>query len=155
MGSSRRVLILNGPNLNRLGRREPALYGVESLASIEAQLSALALQLNVTLEFKQSNHEGALIDAIHEAEEGCEGIIFNAGGYTHTSIALRDAVLSVDLPTIEVHLTNLAKREDFRQKSYLSGVALGVISGFGAYGYQLALRALDYHFKRSACVSDE
>ncbi|MBU0550963.1 type II 3-dehydroquinate dehydratase [Myxococcota bacterium] len=150
-----RVLLLNGPNLNRLGLREPALYGVVRLADIEARLTTLAAALDIELRCAQSNHEGALIDAIHAAAEDCQGIILNAGGYTHTSVALRDAILSVGLPLIEVHLTNLAKREEFRQKSYLSGVALGVISGFGAYSYELALRALDDHLKRSACVSNE
>lgn len=138
------ILVLQGPNLNRLGLREPEVYGSLTLADLETQLNFVGEQLGVSLKHHQSNYEGELITAIHEAaDHGARGIIFNPGGYTHTSVALRDAIASVaPLPVIEVHISNVYAREPFRHVSYISGVAAGVIAGCGAYGYELALRYL-------------
>lgn len=135
------ILLLNGPNLNLLGTREPELYGRTTLAEIEARLKALAAEAGVELECLQTNHEGEMIEAIHGARGRCVGCILNPGGLTHTSVALRDAIAGSGLPVIEVHLSNLHKREPFRQVSFVSGVAAGTVSGFGALGYELALRA--------------
>lgn len=141
-----RVLILNGPNLNLLGQREPAVYGSQTLADINSSLTLLAGELGVEIDSFQSNHEGCLIDRIHAAEsEGFSGIIINPGGLTHSSIALRDAISSVALPVIETHLSNVHAREEFRQHSYVAGVAIGQIAGFGAMSYELALRAMIAH----------
>jgi 3-dehydroquinate dehydratase-2 len=136
-----RVLVLDGPNLNLLGTREAALYGHETRASIERTLRAWASDAHA-LTFVQSNHEGALIDALHAARGEQDGVVINAGAYTHTSVALRDALLAIELPAVEVHLTNVARREPFRHVSYLADVCVGTISGFGALGYRLALEAL-------------
>lgn len=134
-------LCLNGPNLNRLGKREPAIYGYETLADLELRLSEVAAAEGATIELKQSNHEGELIDWIYEAEDGeVDGIIFNPGAYTHTSVALRDAIASVEVPVIEVHISNIHQREAFRHHSYLAPVCVGQISGLGLYGYEAALR---------------
>lgn len=134
-------LCLNGPNLNRLGKREPAIYGYETLANLELRLSEVAAAEGATIELKQSNHEGELIDWIYEAEDGkVDGIIFNPGAYTHTSVALRDAIASVEVPVIEVHISNIHQREAFRHHSYLAPVCVGQISGLGLYGYEAALR---------------
>lgn len=134
-------LCLNGPNLNRLGKREPAIYGYETLANLELRLSEVAAVEGATIELKQSNHEGELIDWIYEAEDGkVDGIIFNPGAYTHTSVALRDAIASVEVPVIEVHISNIHQREAFRHHSYLAPVCVGQISGLGLYGYEAALR---------------
>jgi 3-dehydroquinate dehydratase-2 len=134
------ILVLNGPNLNLLGSREPGLYGQDTLATIEARLSRLADGHRI--EFFQSNAEAALVDRIHQAgQDGVEFILFNPAALTHTSIALRDALLGVAIPFIEVHLSNVFAREPFRHHSYLSDVAVGVISGLGAHGYELALAA--------------
>lgn len=138
----KKVNIINGPNLNLVGSREKNLYGNLSLAEINQNLSALAPQLNLQLEFMQSNIEGELVDYIQKLRDRCDAIIINAGAYTHTSIAIRDALLGTALPFIEVHLSNVDKREEFRKTSYLSDVAAGVIYGFGALGYELALRAV-------------
>ena len=140
---SRRILVLHGPNLNLLGTREPAVYGSTTLAQIDASLHDMAASAGVVLECAQSNHEGVLIDRIHLArEQGVSGIIINPGGLTHTSVALRDALAAVDIPVVEVHLSNVHRREEFRRHSYVSGVAVGVIAGLGAEGYRAALRYL-------------
>ncbi|MDX8376762.1 MAG: type II 3-dehydroquinate dehydratase [Mariprofundales bacterium] len=143
---SKKITILHGPNLNSLGKREPKHYGALSLDDINTQLHALATELDVSLIIKQSNHEGVLVDWIHEAAETeCAGIVFNPAAYTHTSIALRDALLATQLPFVEVHLSNIHKRETFRHKSILADVAIGTIAGFGVMSYKLGLRALLDH----------
>lgn len=135
--------ILNGPNLNRLGKREPAIYGHKTLADVEAELTNLAAELGVAIECFQSNHEGALIDKIQAwTERGIDGFILNPGGLTHTSVCLRDAVVTSDMPCIEVHISNIHRREEFRHRSLISAVAAGVIIGLGTNGYLLALRQL-------------
>lgn len=137
---SGRILLLNGPNLNLLGTREPAHYGANSLAEIEAELVALARSRGAELASFQSNSEGALVDRIQAArDEGVEFILINAGAYTHTSVALRDALAAVEIPFIEVHLSNVYKREDFRHRSLLADLARGLIVGLGPQGYRLAL----------------
>jgi 3-dehydroquinate dehydratase-2 len=137
------VLVLNGPNLDRLGSREPGLYGVVTLAAISESLDALAAELGVRLTHVQSAHEGALVDAVHaSADAGASGAIVNAGAYTHTSIALRDALLASSLPFVEVHVSNVHAREPFRHRSLLADVAIGQVVGLGAQGYLLALRGL-------------
>ena len=135
------ILVLNGPNLNLLGAREPHVYGSTTLAQIEAELMQLAANAGAKLNALQSNHEGVLIDRIHLARtDGTEFIIINPGGLTHTSVALRDALAGVALPFIELHLSNVHRREDFRHHSYLSAIAVGVICGLGVNGYRLALQ---------------
>jgi len=145
-----RVLLLNGPNLNLLGLREPGLYGADSLEAIEAELGRLAGGLGVELECFQSNHEGALVDRIHAARGSVDGILINAGALTHTSIALRDALLGVAIPFVELHLSNVHAREPFRHHSYLADKALGVISGFGPASYSLALQGLVTRLRQGA-----
>ncbi len=135
-----KVLVLHGPNLNLLGTREPEVYGHETLADINASLEAIAGEHNVSISFMQTNAEHELIEAIHAARGDSDYIIINPGAFTHTSIALRDAFLSVSVPFLEVHLSNVFSREEFRQLSYLSDVAVGVISGLGSDSYRLALR---------------
>jgi 3-dehydroquinate dehydratase II len=137
--------VLHGPNLNLLGVREPSIYGAVTLLEINERLSALAAQQKSKTEAFQSNHEGALVDAIHSALSHHEGILINAGAYTHTSIAIRDALSAVKLPAVEVHLSNVYQRESFRHHSYLATVVLGQISGFGAHSYYLGLQALLTH----------
>lgn len=134
--------VLNGPNLNMLGLREPQIYGSETLGDIETSIRTVAAELRVPLEFRQTNHEGVLVDWVQEARGAAAGIIINAGAYTHTSIALLDALRSSQLPAVELHLSNVFAREEFRHHSYLSPAVLGVICGFGARGYEWALRAL-------------
>ncbi len=136
------ILVLNGPNLNLLGLREPQIYGHETLSDIEEACLERAAELDVTVDFRQSNHEGQLVDWIHEARQMADGIILNAGAYSHTSIAILDALNAATVPTIEVHLSNIFRREEFRHNSYVSRVARGVICGFGGHGYELALAAI-------------
>lgn len=136
------IYVLNGPNLNLLGMREPEIYGTTTLAQIEEQVRAKGATLGLDTVFRQSNHEGVLVDWVQEARGAAVGVIVNAGAYTHTSVALRDALIALDQPIVEVHLSNLFKREPFRHHSHVSPVALGLICGFGAQGYLLALDVL-------------
>ena len=140
-----KIAVVHGPNLNLLGRREPAVYGSATLADIDAALSTLAAELGVEVECFQSNGEGALVDFVQDAAERAAGFVVNAGGYTHTSVALRDALVGVARPFVEVHLSNVFGREAFRRRSMLADRALGVVSGFGRDSYLLALRALADH----------
>ena len=138
-----RILVLHGPNLNRLGKREPAIYGRATLGDIDARLVTLGDALGAVIETFQSNHEGELVDRIHTAaDSGVRGVLINPGALTHTSVSLRDALLAVALPFVEVHLSNVHAREPFRRHSYLSDVAVGVVCGFGAESYELGLRGL-------------
>jgi 3-dehydroquinate dehydratase-2 len=142
----KRILVLHGPNLNLLGQREPDVYGRQTLADIDMELAGLAEELNLAIDTFQSNHEGDLIDRIHaSARDGFSGIIINPGGLTHTSVALRDAISAIELPVIEAHLSNIHARESFRNHSYIAGVVVGQVSGFGAASYLLALRGLAAH----------
>ena len=136
------VFILNGPNLNMLGKRAPSVHGAATLAAIEALCRHEADRLGLAVDFRQTNHEGTLVDWIQEAGEAASGIVLNPGAYTHTSIALQDAIRSIAVPVVEVHLSNIFAREAFRHHSYVSPVASGVLCGFGATGYGLALAAL-------------
>jgi 3-dehydroquinate dehydratase-2 len=136
------ILVLNGPNLNLLGVREPATYGRETLADIEESCLERAAALELAVDFRQSNHEGQLVDWIQEARENADGIIINAGAYSHTSVAILDALRAAELPIIEVHLSNIFRREPFRHHSYVSTVAQGVICGLAGQGYVLALEAM-------------
>lgn len=141
------ILILNGPNLNLLGQREPTVYGAQTLHDVRALCETTATELGVQLQFRQSNHEGVLIDWIHEAGRAHRdgelvGVVLNAGAYTHTSIALHDAIKGSGVPTVEVHISNVHAREGFRHHSCLSGVAAGIVIGFGVQGYALAMRGL-------------
>ncbi|WP_297772093.1 type II 3-dehydroquinate dehydratase [uncultured Roseovarius sp.] len=142
------ILFLNGPNLNLLGTRQPEVYGHTTLGDIEQMCRAHAAPKDVRIGFEQSNHEGALIDAIHAARDQYDGIVLNAGAYTHSSVALMDAITSAAVPTIELHLSNVHAREEFRHHSYIARVAVGVICGFGAHGYVLALDAILAHLAR-------
>ncbi|MGP1396965.1 MAG: type II 3-dehydroquinate dehydratase [Inquilinaceae bacterium] len=136
------ILILNGPNLNMLGVRQPDVYGTETLADVEAACTDYAEGLDLTIDFRQSNHEGELIGWVHEARNNHDGLIVNAGAYSHTSLALLDALQVVEVPIVEVHLTNVFRREAVRHHSYISLVAVGVICGFGNHGYLMALDAM-------------
>lgn len=142
-----RLFVVHGPNLNLLGTREPELYGSVTLAQIEADLATVAKQADCEIECCQSNHEGVLIDRIQEAGSWASGILVNPAGLTHSSIALRDALVASELPVVEVHLSNVFARESFRHHSYVSGIAVGVISGFGPASYRLGLQALIDHLR--------
>lgn len=142
-----KIRILHGPNLNMLGTREPDTYGTATLQDIEHLITSRADELGMQVDFMQSNHEGVLIDSIHEARD-YSGIIINAGAYTHTSIAIADALRAVNIPAVEVHLSNVHSREEYRHHSYLAPVCLGQITGFGRYSYLLALDALFYHLRK-------
>ena len=143
------LLLLNGPNLNLLGQREPGIYGSATLASIEDGLRQEATAAGAVLECFQSNFEGALVERIHQAIGASQGILINAGAFTHTSIALRDALLGVAIPYVELHLSNTHAREPFRHRSYLADRAVGVVSGFGAMSYSLALQGLIHHLQQN------
>ena len=141
------ILVLHGPNLNLLGKREPEVYGSHTLEDINRALVERANSLNVALDYFQSNHEGGLIDRIHAAVGNRDGILINPGGYTHTSIALRDALSGVNIPTVEVHLSNIYRREEFRHHSYIAPIAVGQVSGFGVHSYRLGLDALVHYLQ--------
>lgn len=145
--SARTILVLNGPNLNLLGTREPATYGSATLADADREAEVAAKAHGLQCRFVQSNHEGAMIDAVHAARQDCAGIVVNAGGYTHTSVALRDAIAAVALPTVEVHISNVHAREEFRHRSLLSAVCDTVIVGAGIHGYALAVDQLAYRLR--------
>ena len=145
-----RIGVIHGPNLNLLGTREPEVYGRATLEDVNAGVASLAAELGVDVEFFQSSHEGALVDHIHAAASRVSGFVVNAGAYTHTSIALADALAGVARPYVEVHLSNIFARERFRHHSYLAAGAAGLVSGFGAESYRLGLRALVQHLKSSA-----
>jgi 3-dehydroquinate dehydratase II len=143
---------LHGPNLNLLGTREPDVYGRVTLSQIDADLRAAAADLDLQLETFQSNHEGALIDRVQAAREVCSAIVINPGGYTHTSVALRDALAAVGLPVIEVHLSNVAAREEFRQRSLIAPISVGQVVGLGAFGYRLALEAAAHILEKGSAL---
>lgn len=144
------ILILNGPNLNLLGTREPEVYGADTLDDIIDELRTLASERGYEIEAVQSNVEGELVDALHVARSSAVGVVFNPGAYTHTSIALRDAISAVELPVVETHLSNVHAREEFRHTSMLTAVCLGVVGGFGRTSYRLALDALITHLDRQS-----
>ena len=143
-----RILILNGPNLNLLGRREPGVYGSETLADVEAACERLGAELGLEISCAQSNHEGELIDKLQQAGHDGTAVVFNPGGYSHTSVALRDAISGAKTRVVEVHISNIHAREEFRHHSYISAVAEGVICGLGTAGYLLAIRSLAAHMKQ-------
>ena len=147
------VLVLHGPNLNMLGTREKAIYGKASLSTINAAIRKAATAHKLKVDIRQSNLEGELVNWIQQAKEKFDGIVINPAGYTHTSVAIRDAIAAVGIPTVEVHLTNIYKREEFRHHSYIAGVAMGQISGFGPAGYVLGLQALADHLKTARTAS--
>lgn len=142
-----RILVLNGPNLNLLGTREPDIYGTTTLAEIETRAREVARELGVEVEFVQSNHEGGLLDALHAAVGRFQGVLVNPGALTHTSVALYDGLVSCGLPAVEVHLSNLARRERFRRRSWTARAAVGTVAGFGALSYEWGLRALVAHLE--------
>ena len=144
------ILVLHGPNLNLLGQREPNVYGATTLAQIDARLIELASAAEICITSLQSNHEGALVDAIQIAPERHQGLLINAAAYTHTSVALRDAIAAVSIPAVEVHLSNIYSRESFRHYSYIAPVVVGQISGFGAESYYLGLQALIRHLRQQS-----
>ena len=142
-----KILVINGPNLNLLGEREPTIYGDESLKAINDELYAVAQNLGHELSFFQSNSEGSIIDSIHAARLDYAGIVLNAGAYTHYSYAIHDAIAAIKIPVIEVHLSNISSRDEFRKKSVIAPACAGSIAGFGNYSYMLAIQALDYLFE--------
>jgi len=144
-----KILVLHGPNLNLLGRREPEVYGSMTLGDINARLMELGEEFGAELKCSQSNHEGALIDVLQDAQTWADGVVFNPGGYTHTSVALRDAIAAITIPVVEVHLSNVYAREEFRHTSLISGVCKGKITGFGWRSYTLGLRVLAEMLKES------
>jgi len=144
-----KILVINGPNLNLLGTREPGIYGAETLEDINCSVQDAAQQLAVSVQFFQSNSEGELVDAIQRAVGIFDGIIINPAAYTHTSIALRDAISAVAIPTVEVHLSNVYRREEFRHQSFIAPVSIGQITGFGATGYRLALEGLSGYLRKA------
>lgn len=141
-----KILIINGPNLNLLGEREPSVYGGDSLQSINDELYAMAREMGNDVSFFQSNSEGSIVDRLHDARLECDGVILNAGAYTHYSYAIRDAISAIKIPVIEVHMSNVDSRDDFRSKSVIAPVCRGSISGFGKYSYALGMYALNYIF---------
>jgi 3-dehydroquinate dehydratase-2 len=147
MAEALRILVVHGPNLNLLGTREPDVYGTVTLEEIDAELQAVGKELECEIECCQSNHEGVLIDRIQEARSWAHGILINPAGLTHSSVALRDALAATELPIVEVHLSNVLAREPFRHHSYVSGIAVGIISGFGPASYRLGLEALAGHLQ--------
>jgi len=142
-----KILIIHGPNLNMLGKREPDIYGSTTLTDINKQIEKEAKSLKIKVEYFQSNSEGEIVTKIQDSLGSIDGIVINPAAYTHTSVAIRDAILSTNIECVEVHISNIYKREKFRQNSYVSGVALGVISGFGTYSYILGLKAIANHLK--------
>ncbi|MBW2714708.1 MAG: type II 3-dehydroquinate dehydratase [Deltaproteobacteria bacterium] len=147
MSEPQRILVIHGPNLNLLGSREPEIYGTATLEEINGDLSSAAKEWGAEVEFFQSNYEGALVDRIQESQSWADGILINPGGLTHTSVTLRDALVATDLPIVEVHLSNIFAREDFRKNSFVSPIVLGVVSGFGPMGYGFGLNALLEHLE--------
>lgn len=143
----KKILIINGPNLNMLGVREPGIYGSATIKDVEESLLRLSEELGVEVVFFQSNHEGGIIDRIHQAFGNCDGLVINPGAFTHYSYAIRDAIDSVKIPTVEIHISNVHAREEFRHHSVIAPIAVGQIMGFGIYGYQLALRAIVNHLQ--------
>ncbi len=139
---SNTIFVLNGPNLNMLGKREPGIYGGKTLADIEAECKAAGADLGLLVDFRQSNHEGVLVDWLHEASDKAAGVAINAGAYTHTSVALHDAIRAIGIPVVEVHISNIHAREQFRHKSMIAPATKGMICGFGPQSYILALHAL-------------
>lgn len=145
--AARKILVLNGPNLNMLGTREPEIYGSATLEDVRALCEAEGAALGLEIDFRQSNHEGELVEWIQQARDGADGVVLNAGALTHTSVALLDALGAAETPTVEVHLSNIHAREPFRATSYISRAALGVLCGFGPLGYVFALKALSEHLE--------
>ena len=142
-----KILVINGVNMNMLGSRETEKYGTMTLKDLEKDLYAFSFELGIDIETFQSNFEGEIVEKIHSAKDNFDGIVINAGAYTHTSVAIRDAISAVDIPTVEVHMTNIYKREEFRHHSYLASVCIGQISGFGADSYKLGLKAIKNYLK--------
>lgn len=142
-----KILVINGVNMNMLGSRETEKYGTMTLKDLEKDLYAFSFELGIDIETFQSNFEGEIVEKIHSAKDNFDGIVINAGAYTHTSVAIRDAISAVDIPTVEVHMTNIYKREEFRHHSYLAPVCIGQISGFGADSYKLGLKAIKNFLK--------
>jgi 3-dehydroquinate dehydratase-2 len=148
-----RIAIIHGPNLRLLGRREPEVYGTSTLTEIESELRATASELEIEVEFFQSNHEGEILDFLEEVEPRVQGIVINPGGLTHTSVSLRDGLVGIGLPVVEVHLSNTSAREEFRHRSFIAPIALATVAGFGKNSYVLGLRGLAAHLHQSSTES--